>query len=201
LELDHVLIAVSDLGEAARQLQAVHGLLSVEGGRHPGWGTANSIVPLGDTYLELIAVVDEAEAAGSPFGSWVAGATFDRPLGWAVRTRELDAIARRLGLTVDAGVRITPDGAVLRWRTAGKGEAVTEPSLPFFIEWAPGTEHPGMACPANATLATLVLDGDVDRLASWLGDHALPIVVRPGLPAVASIVVSGPGGEIVLGDP
>jgi hypothetical protein len=51
LELDHVLIAVSDLAAAAREIEVRYGLVSIEGGRHPGWGTANRIVPLGETYL------------------------------------------------------------------------------------------------------------------------------------------------------
>ena len=61
-------------------LAADFDLPSVDGGRHPGWGTANRIVPLGDTYIELVTVVDEAEAAQSPFGRWVASAP-DGPLG------------------------------------------------------------------------------------------------------------------------
>ena len=60
IELDHVLIAVSDLEAAAREVERRHGLASVEGGRHQGLGTAKRIVPLGDTYLVLVAVVDEA---------------------------------------------------------------------------------------------------------------------------------------------
>jgi hypothetical protein len=71
LELDHVLIAVQDLEAAARELEARHGLASIEGGRHAARGTANRIVPLGETYVELITVVDEAEAAASVFGRWV----------------------------------------------------------------------------------------------------------------------------------
>ena len=53
----------------------------------PGWGTANRIVPLGEAYLELVTVVDDPEAAQSPFGRWVAeaGPTLAEPLGWAVR--------------------------------------------------------------------------------------------------------------------
>ena len=47
MELDHVLIAVTDLEAAAREFEARHGLSSVEGGRHRDWGTANRIVPLG----------------------------------------------------------------------------------------------------------------------------------------------------------
>jgi Glyoxalase-like domain len=204
LNLDHVLIAVSDLAETAREIEARYGLASIEGGRHPDWGTANRIVPLGQTYLELVAVVDEAKAAESAFGRWVSGMRpkLGRPLGWAVRTHELDTVAGRLGLTVRAGSRATPGGGQLRWRSAGIEQAVAAPSLPFFIDWAQGTPLPGLATANHAVgrveLARLVLVGDADRLADWLGDHELPIVVRAGTPAVASIVLAGAAGEIVL---
>jgi hypothetical protein len=204
LELDHVLLAVADLAAAAEGIEARHGLASIEGGRHPGWGTANRIVPLGEAYLELVAVVDEAEAAQSAFGRWVAAAhpPLPRLLGWAVRTNELDDFARRLDLTVAAGSRTGRSGQLVRWRLAGIEQATAEPSLPFFIEWGHGTPLPGRA-PAThragaVQIATLRLDGDADRLAAWLGAHRLPITLRPGTPAVASIVLTGPGGEIVL---
>lgn len=204
MELDHVLVAAPDLDAAARAIEARHGLRSVEGGRHPGWGTANRIVPLGATYLELVAVVDPATAAGSSFGRWVAAAASRsaRPLGWAVRTGELDTVARRLGLTVHGGSRTTPTGAVLSWRTAGIDEAAAEPTLPFFIEWGPGTPFPGGAAVrhrrAPVAISTLLLGGDARRLAAWLGDHALPVVVREGRPAVDAVVLSTAGGETVL---
>ena len=67
-----MLLAVTDLRAAAWELQARWGLASVEGGRHPDWGTANRIVPLGASYLELVAVVDQQAAAGSSFGRRVA---------------------------------------------------------------------------------------------------------------------------------
>jgi Glyoxalase-like domain len=206
LELDHVLIAVADLATAAREIEARHGLAAIEGGRHPGWGTANKIVPLGEAYLELVAVVDEAEAAQSPFGSWVAGAhpTLARPLGWAVRTHQLDEVARRLDLTVAAGSRAARSGQLLRWRLAGIEQAAAEPSFPFFIEWGQGTPLPGRAPvthPAGAVqIAKLQLDGDADRLAAWLGSHRLPITIRTGAPAVASVVLTGAASEIVLND-
>ncbi|HEY8778025.1 MAG TPA: VOC family protein [Gaiellaceae bacterium] len=76
MELDHVLIAVGDLAAAAHEFEVEHGLASIEGGRHPGWGTANRIVPLGKSYLELVAVVDQDEAARSDFGRWVAAMMF-----------------------------------------------------------------------------------------------------------------------------
>ena len=204
LELDHVLIAVSDLSAAAREIEARHGVASLEGGRHPGWGTANRIVPLGEAYLELVAVVDESEAAQSPFGRWVAAAqpTLAQPLGWAVRTHELDDVARRLGLTVDVGSRTGRDGRLVRWRLAGIEQAAAEPSLPFFIEWAYGTPLPGRASathPAGPVeIAGLQLEGDADRLTAWLGGQRLPITVRPGPPGLASILLTGAAGEIAL---
>ena len=86
-QIDHVLIPVDDLAAAGASVTALHGLTSTEGGRHPAWGTANRLIPLGDTYVELIEVVDRDVAALSGFGRWILGATVGQPLGWAVRTR------------------------------------------------------------------------------------------------------------------
>jgi Glyoxalase-like domain len=206
LELDHVLIAVADLEAGARELEARHGLASIEGGRHSGWGTANRIVPLGDAYLELIAVVDEDEAMRSGFGRWVAGArgTVARPLGWVVRTQQLDDVARRLGLAVGAGSRVGRNGELVTWRLAGVDQAAAEPLLPFFIEWGLGAPLPGSAPaahPAGAVqLSSLRLEGDAERLAAWVGSRRLPVEVRAGSPAVTSIVLTADDGQIVLGD-
>jgi hypothetical protein len=205
IDLDHVLIAVEDLAKAGQEFEVGHGLGSVEGGRHPAWGTANRIIPLGDSYLELIAVIDAALAAESAVGRWVASAVTEtaRPLGWAVRTSHLDEMARRLDLPISAGSRVTPGGERLGWRAAGMEQAIAEPALPFFIEWAPGTRLPGQADirhPAGeARISRLVLDEDPNRLTDWLGDHQLPIVVRRGTSAVREIHISSDTGEIVLG--
>jgi glyoxalase-like protein len=205
MELDHVLIAVADLAKAGQEFEVRHGLASIEGGRHPAWGTANRIVPLGDSYVELIAAVDAAKAAESAVGRWVASGVTDpaRPLGWAVRTSHLDEIARRLDLSISAGSRVTLDRGQLSWRTAGMDRAIAEPALPFFIEWASGTKLPGQTKilhPAGrARISRLVLHSDLNRLAEWLGNHRLPIDVRPGMSALRAIYVTSDGGEIVLG--
>ena len=205
MQLDHVLIAVDDLATAAKALETTSGLSAVAGGRHAAWGTGNMIVPLGDAYIELVSVLDRTKAQESVFGRWVGAASSNRgrPIGWAVRTHHLDDIAQRLGLATEAGSRATSAGTVLRWRTSGMARAVAEPSLPFFIEWAPDTPLPGTAVvrhPAGpAKIARLILEGDASRLSSWLGDHRLPIVIRPGSPAVAGIAVSIGLDEVLLG--
>jgi hypothetical protein len=191
MELDHVLVAVDDLDAAATQVEERYGLASVEGGRHQGLGTANRIVPLGKTYLELVAVVDDAEAAGSAFGSWVAGGDIPRLMGWCVRTDDLSGVAGRLGLTIADGARARPDGTVLRWRMAGLERSADEPSLPFFIEWGAGTPYPGEALSQSATIDELRLQGDPDRIADWAGDTNVPLSVTDGRPALLAAVLDG----------
>jgi len=200
VQIDHVLIAVPDLDASARELEARYGLGSVDGGRHPGWGTANRIVPLGDTYLELIGVVDSDEAAGSAFGRAVAAAAPSqaRLLGWAARADDIDAVADRLGLPVHDGSREAIDGRLLRWRLAGVEDALAEPALPFFIEWGPDTPHPGSAA-TELRIAELRLSGSAERLTTWLGGELLPVDVVEGQPALTAVIIRGPGVEIVLG--
>ena len=198
IELDHVLIAVTDLEAATRMVEERHRLVSVEGGRHQGLGTANRIVPLGNTYLELVAVVDEDEAAENGFGSWVARGELPRLLGWCVRTDDLDAVAARLGASVTQGARARPDGTVLRWRMAGLEQSSEEPSLPFFIEWASGTPYPGKAVTQPAAIEELLLEGDPERIAHWIGDARLPVSIRAGQPALRSVVLGTAGGQAVL---
>ena len=191
MELDHVLIAVDDLEVAAKEVEERYGLASVEGGRHQGFGTANRIVPLGETYLELVAVVDEEEGAAATFGSWVGGGERPRLLGWCVRTDELDAVAERLGLTIADGSRARPDSTVVRWRMAGLERSAEEPSLPFFIEWGAGTPYPGGALAQSATIDEVRARGNQDRIAQWIGGANIPLSVSEGDPALLAVILDG----------
>lgn len=193
--VDHLLVAAADLDAAAAAVTRL-GLEVVAGGRHPGWGTANRIVPLGDAYLELIAVVEPSETGSSPFGAWVA-ASPPGPMGWAVRVDDLDATARRLELGIVPGSRATPDGRTLRWRTAGVERVAAEPWLPFFIEWEPGGPFPGEGG-AVLRVERIELRGDPARLDGWLGAAELPVAVRPGPPAVERFVLRGAGRAVTV---
>jgi glyoxalase-like protein len=205
LRVDHVIYAVTDLGSAAARVTADSGLASVEGGRHPGWGTANRIVPLGKSYLELVAVVDSSEAAASDFGRPVleALATGERLVGWAVATDNIEAIARRLGLEVTGGSRTRPDGVTLSWRLAGVGRALATGALPFFIQWhGPPELHPGSAAAAHSVtprgIAWVEASSDEPSLHTWLGDHDLPLRITDGPQALSAVAISTTEGEVVF---
>ena len=199
-----MLLATSDRATGGRILYDRFGLESVEGGHHPSWGTANWIVPVADAYLELVTVVDERVAERSTFGRWVARArpVLLQPIGWAVRTTSLDAVAERHELSVNAGSRAAPSGQVLKWKVAGVEQAAAEPMLPFFIEWGLGTPHPSLALGADSNeaveIARLELTGDADRFHNWLGDQCIPITVNTGPPGVTRVVLSTPRGEVSI---
>lgn len=190
LALDHVIVCVEDLESGAIDFQRAWGLESVTGGRHGGHGTANRIVPLGDSYIELLAVVDPEEAATSAFGRWATqhAAPPTRVDAVCLRSGRIDEIGRRLGLEVVAMSRLRPDGVELSWRLAGLDEALAQ-SLPFFIEWdIPETDHPGMTPsthPAgDVVIEGVVISGDVNRLRRWT-EGSTGVEVLEGEPAIS----------------
>jgi catechol 2,3-dioxygenase-like lactoylglutathione lyase family enzyme len=63
--LDHIIIGVQNLEKAAAQFSQKLGLAVSGGGIHLTAGTANRIIVIGDTYLELITIHDPAEAQKS----------------------------------------------------------------------------------------------------------------------------------------
>src|SRR3954470_18657507 len=108
MRIDHVIYATADLDAAAARIEAELGLRALGGGRHEGLGTHNRIVPLGDGYLELLAVVDPAEAAASELGRAVTAriaAVGDGLLGWAVAVEDVAPHAERLGIGVSTIAR------------------------------------------------------------------------------------------------
>lgn len=150
MELDHVIIVADDLDVAATRLFADFGLGSLAGGRHAGHGTGNRIVPLGSTYVELMAVVDPAEAATSPMGRWAAShaSASLRPSAVCLRTDDIQEVASLLGEVPLAMDREKPDGSRLSWQLAGLDGMLGTDNLPFFIQWhGDPTDHPG-ASPA-----------------------------------------------------
>ena len=141
--IDHLVIAVADPDAAAQQLEAELGLAATGGGEHPGVGTYNRLVFLGDAYLELIGVADEVAAT-----RWAVGAAALRALTggggfatFALVDDELEATAARLRGSgsaigpVTPGSRTRPDGEKVEWWTATFAELGPD-RPPFLIRHA-----------------------------------------------------------------
>ena len=206
MRLDHLIFAVADLAAAARALGEATGLAVGPGGVHPAWGTRNAIVPLGDAYLELVAVADPDVAARSAFGRAVAAAARGgalAPVGWAVAPDDLDAAAAQAGVAVVRGRRELAGGGTLSWSMAGVEEAL-ERGLPFFLRWDDEASNPARSAAehrvAPAGARWVEVGGSREQLDAWLGPHALDVRVVPGAPPGLRRAAIGRrgGGEIVL---
>lgn len=204
--IDHAVFAVRDLDAAASRWHEALGLASSPGGRHPRWGTANRIVPLGPDYLELISVVEPAVAAETVLGRTLLALTAAGD-GWfslCLADDDVEATAARLGLDVEPGSRTTPDGSELRWRGAGIDAPQREPWLPFFISWdVPPERHPGRAPAEHRVdvrgIASAELSGDPERMREWLGGQDVAVRVVAGPPALRSVSVRlADGGELIV---
>jgi hypothetical protein len=194
LWFDHVIMTVRDLDQAAERLLETHGLQSFPGGRHVGLGTGNRIVPLGDSYLELMAVVDPVEAKDSVLARWVEEQTAkgDRIAAWILRTDDVDAVAGRLGLTAEPMSRVRPDGIELAWRLAGL-EVAMSTGLPFFIQWDIDPDlHPGRAGGADGPgISWVEVGGDAEVLAQWLGPNDLDVRGVDGPQGIHRVGIGG----------
>jgi glyoxalase-like protein len=179
--LVQAIVLVEDL-DAARRWAAAVGLLALDGGRHPGRGTANVIVPFGVEYLELLAVVDPEEARSSPDGQAVLDALAGRgtgPVRWSLESEDVEAEARRLGLPVEERHRVRPDGAVIRWRAVGVPEAWLEPWRCAFMAWEDPVRHPARTpdphpCGATGFARVDVGVPDVGLARAWIGGPPPP---------------------------
>lgn len=175
------------------------------GGSHDGIGTANRIVPLGQTYVELMGVTDRDVAGRNTFGqyllSFLEGG--DRLLTWAVATDDIVLHARRIGASPDPWTRTRPDGVELQWRLAGVEGAIADRSLPFFIQWdCPAEEHPGRDRVQHRITPRAIVDleigGRAATISNRLGGAPLPLTVVKGDPGLRSVTISTSEGEIVL---
>ncbi len=140
LYLDHVLIAVRDLHEAAGVFSRDLGFNLTPEGVHPGRGTHNRLMVFGSEYLELIAVHDASEGTFRP----TMGPFLQSREGlymFALGTGDIDAAvgrARARGLTVEDpgdGAREASGGAPgYGWRYAGISTTDTPGSETFLIQ-------------------------------------------------------------------
>jgi len=204
IQIDHVILVAADLDAAAAQLLERHGLASLPGGRHTGHGTANRIIPLGDSYIELMGFVDEAEAAASPMGRWALEHRRPDPVPVAVclRTDDIAPIAAALGETPLAMDRVRPDGVRLSWKLAGLAGMLGPDSLPFFIEWdVDPQDHPGAGSAPHRVEPRGIEEVVLGRVT---GPTARLVAGVPGVritrfhPGVHWVGIATEGGKVVL---
>lgn len=205
MQVDHFIVAVSDLEAGMRKIEELTGVRPVAGGKHPGAGTQNALIALGDRqYLEILAPQTDVELPESQ--AWLRELTELTPMGFAVSTTDMASTVQQLqdgGYTTstpNAGSRAKPDGATLRWTSMD----VTEPAVagaPFFIQWDAASPHPATTSPVGCLLRSLtVASPEHEALSRLFGVLELDIVAEVGTTAEAvyEAVLECPSGTVLL---
>lgn len=212
MRLDHLSYAAGPDGlvGTAERLGRVLGRDFTDGGVHPRFGTRNMILPLADnTYLEVVEALDHPASDKAPFGQAVKArsALGGGWLGWVVAVKDISNVEERLGRPAAIGSRHRPDGTELRWRQIGVNGLISDPQLPFFIEWeSPAELHPSAGADGTFSLACLEIAGDPQRVSEWLGetveapleDIKVEWVAPHGTPGVIAVQVQTPNGLVRL---
>jgi hypothetical protein len=200
--VDHILLGSSDLDEGVSFVKKHTGVTAAFGGVHPGRGTRNALLSLGERhYLEIIAP-DPAQP-GLPDDYDLRKLTAPRLVGWAAHPGDLNLFAARLrnaNLAFDGptpGSRKRPDGRLLQWKTLNLHDDQAG-LLPFFIEWSANTVHPSADAPPGCKILRFELstpaDAALQRICTLL-DLDVPITHGEKPQLLARI--AGPDGRFM----
>ena len=191
---DHLVYAVPDLRAGVRDLEARLGARQTPGGSHPGLGTRNSLLRIGErVYLEVVG--PDPEQPVPPGGLWFTGGTAPLPalVTWAVRSADLDGLATGPGGHLLGPVRsmsrTRPGGERIAWTLTMPGRPLPRQGIiPFFIDWG-DTPHPCAEIPDRGV-----------RLVRLSGRHPDPEAVRRDLDrlGVALGVAVGRAGLVAV---
>jgi hypothetical protein len=166
------------------------------------------ILPLADhTYLEVVEVLDHPASDKAPFGQAVRArsALGGGWLGWVVAVDDIAPVEQRLGRRSVAGNRRRPDGTELLWKQIGVNGLISDPQLPFFVQWlSPDALHPSAGGVDDWSLACLEIAGDPQRVSEWLGetveapleDVKVEWVAPHGTPGIIAVQIQTPSGLV-----
>jgi Glyoxalase-like domain len=199
---NHILLGAPDLDFRIRWVEERTGVRAKFGGNHPGAGTCNALLSLGNAhYLEIIAP-DPAQA-NVPDVRKLRELSTPRIIQWAVHTEDIAAaksMVEAAGIKTvgpQPGSRQRPDGKVLRWQKLEIEQ--TTPLVPFFIQWEAGSPHPSSDSPRLGTAKSLYFETpQPDELRRIL--HAAVVkadIRKSGVPRI-TLVVQTPRGEIEM---
>jgi hypothetical protein len=200
--LDHILLGCSVLDRGIDFVLEHTGVRATFGGVHPGRGTQNALLSLGEKhYLEIIAPDPEQPHAPDHYG--LQKLTEPRLVTWAAHPGDLTPFASRLSAASIAfegptpGSRKRPDGRLLQWKTLTLKDNHSG-LLPFFIEWSADTVHPSADAPSGCKIDHFSLatpaDSELRRISVTLG---LGVSVSYAEQPQVRARIEGPGGKVL----
>jgi hypothetical protein len=203
--IDHLVYACPDLDAAVAEITRVTGVRPQPGGQHPGLGTHNALLSLGDrTYLEIIAPDPANPGTGQPpFG--LDQLTAPALRAWAAAPQDLDAAverARTEGLAygdIVTGHRRSPGDGEVSWRMTTYAYDGAVALVPFLIDWGPA-RHPAQTAPSGLRLTEFrILAPDPEPVIRQLRAAGIDLPVeRADGPALRAVLTGPQDTEVVL---
>jgi hypothetical protein len=201
--LDHIILGCNDLDKGIEFVHDGTGVLPAMGGVHPGRGTRNALLSLGERrYLEIIAP-DPAQTEIVHFLQ-IRSMTDPRLIGWAAHPLDITALAKQLRENKveftgpSDGSRKRPDGHVLNWKTINLADD-RHGLLPFFIEWSADSVHPSKDATAKCALDYFeILSADPQELVATLKRIGIDFPVQRSDKTRLQALISGPKGDLKL---
>lgn len=204
-KVDHLVYATPDFAAGVQQVEQQLGVKAVPGGQHPGGGTRNALIRLGERiYLEIIGPDPDQPKPNGPRRFGIDDLKSPRLVTWAAKSSDLESLAKEAKLRgvdvgpVRAGSRRRPDGVLLAWRLTVSPMLTGDGIVPFFIDWGQ-TEHPASNLPAGCTLVELRAEHpDPGRVKPMLSAVGIDLDVRAGAAPALIAKIRTPRGEVLL---
>jgi len=203
--VDHLVYAAPNLATAVEHVERVLGVKSVVGGQHPGGGTRNALIGLGDeTYLEIIGPDPEQPPPIRPRRFGIDELKSPRLVTWAVKSIDLEATtekAKTYGFDlgeVQSGSRRRPDGVMLAWRLTISRTLTADGIVPFFIDWGK-TQHPANGLAKGCKLVALRAEHpNAKAIKTGLSGLGLNIRIDTGSAPALIATIQTPQGQVEL---
>ena len=206
--LDHVLLGCNDLDRGIDFVEQYTGVRAVFGGVHPGRGTRNALLSLGERrYLEVIAPdpkQDRIEQFAQKQVEQLKSLTSPRLIGWAAHPGDIEKFSahlREAGISFDGprpGSRQRPDGKLLQWTTLNLKDD-KDGLLPFFIQWSANSLHPSADAPKGCKITHFrAVTPRTDELTKIVNLLQLDLPVSSGDNPALRATITGPKGDLTI---
>jgi hypothetical protein len=206
--LDHVLLGCNDLDRGIDFVEQHTGVRAAFGGVHPGRGTRNALLSLGERhYLEIIAPdpkQDRIEQFAQKQVMQLKQLTSPRLIGWAAHPGDLEKFSARLreaAIAFDGprpGSRQRPDGKLLQWKTLNLKDD-KDGLLPFFIEWSATSLHPSADAPKGCAITHFgAVTSNANDLTKIVDLLQLDLPVSPGDKTALRATITDPKRELTI---
>jgi len=203
--VDHLVYATPDLQSGVAEIARRLGIQATPGGQHPGFGTRNALLSLGEKrYLEIIGPDVDERRLPKPELFGIGQLADPKLVTWAANSTQLERLSDRdlgggirLG-TRSAGSRQTPQGARLSWQFTDPLTVIAHGIVPFFIDWG-NTPHPSGTAAQGAQLLDLRAEHpDPERVQGLLDRLGINLLVSRGPRAALVALILCPNGQVEL---